>query len=481
MTPTEDLRIMIAEYARSEISEVRLRTLEAALREDDGFRSEFIEYMNIDAALGDLAALSETEIAQLHGSTNESADPYEGTTRIGRRSQLRWVALLAASLLVAVVCWWGFGEDARHENEVVQQNDRTMATDRDADAAAFATVVQSVDARWVDGSFAVGDRVSAEVIQLESGIVHLRFDSGVGVTLEGPAHFEVTSSEVTRLQSGVLTATVPPGAEGFRVDTPSAQVVDLGTAFGIDQRADGTSTVSVFDGEVEIVRTEESGKRLLIEGESVELHLDGSINDVKFASQPFEKLWPTASGIAGSTGAFRFAPPWPRRLSLIQSDTEIIVLPEGYARKLGSPCPLDMTESERSKSSIPTGRRVRSYLLQFNPVDPTGQEAASKELGSRMRRIEGSITFDRPVIGMIVSSETLNDTDELFSLRRGPARPFKRGLELSQPRTADVVSLSEDRHTVTLELAVFNQFSDHVRVIVDASLGEGEVQSFTTD
>ena len=42
--------------------------------------------------------------------------------------------------------------------------------------------------------------------------------------------------------------TVPPGAEGFRVDTPSAQVVDLGTAFGIEQFADGTSKVSVFDG-----------------------------------------------------------------------------------------------------------------------------------------------------------------------------------------------------------------------------------------
>lgn len=471
MTHAEELRIMIAEYARGEISEERLRRLEVALRNDEDLRGEFIESMNLDAALGDLAALPESELTHLNRAANGSV-AVRGRWKSG---QWKMLAVLAACLVVAFSCWWQFSTNQRLANQVVKTTDEVAGSVRNVNVATYATVVQLADAQWADGdALAVGDRVSAGAVQLEVGIVHLQFDSGVGVTLEGPAHFEVTSSEVTRLQSGVLTATVPPGAEGFRVDTPSAQVVDLGTAFGIDQRADGTSTVSVFDGEVEIVRTEESGKRLLIEGESVELDVDGSISDVKFASQPFEKLWPTASGIAGSTGAFRFAPPWPRRLSQIQSDTEIIVLPEGYARKLGSPCPLDMTDSERSKSSIPTGRRVRSYLLQFNPVDPTGQEAASKEPGSRMRRIEGSITFDRPVIGMIVSSETLNVTDELFSLRRGPVRPFKRGLELSQPRTADAVSLSEDRHTLTLELAVFNQFSDHVRVMVDASLGDVE-------
>ncbi|MGI9470915.1 MAG: FecR family protein, partial [Rubripirellula sp.] len=183
--------------------------------------------------------------------------------------------------------------------------------------------------------------------------------------------------------------------------------------------------------------------------------------------------WPTASGITGSTGAFRFVPPWPRRLSLIQSDTEILVLPEGYARELETPCPVDIAESPLIESGIPTGRRVRSFLLQFNPLDPPDRESfGSSEIGSRMRRIEGSITFDRPVIGLIVSTDTLTVTDEIFVLRRGPIQPFKRGLELSPPRTADVVSLSEDGHTLTLKLAVFNQFSDHVRVIVDASLSD---------
>ncbi len=149
-------------------------------------------------------------------------------------------------------------------------------------------------------------------------------------------------------------------------------------------------------------------------------------------------------------------------------------MPEGYASKLEEPCPIDMTESELNTSSIPAGQRVRSYLLPFNPVDPPDQDSSRRELGSRMRRIEGSITFDRPVIGMIVNGETLKATDQIFSLNRGPIRPFARGLELIQLRTADVVSLNEDRHTLTLKLAVFDQFSNHVRVIVDASLDDVE-------
>ena len=492
MTHRDELRFMIAEYAHGQISEVRLRRLEAELREDDRLRAEFIEYMNIDAALGDHAALSESEIAQLDGTVTESCElanldsgsstermafvePTDGSPlkSVANRGHWKSMAALVACLIVAVVSWWQFGTDAGNVDQIAQENDGAAETVRDVSRSTLATVVQLVDARWADSKpLAVGDRISPGVLRMQAGIVHLRFDNGVGVTLEGPSDFEVTSPEVTRLRSGLLTATVPPGAEGFRVDTPSAQVVDLGTAFGIDQRPDGTSIVSVFDGEVEIV-SDDSNKRLLSEGNSIQLATDGSASDLVFTSQPFDRLWPTSSGIAGSSGAFRFTPPWPRGISRIQSDTEIFVLPEGYASELNDPCPIDISEAEVIRSRIPAGRRVRSYLLQFNPVDPTGQEANSKKLGSRMRRIEGSITFDGPVVGMIVTGETLKVTDEIFALRRGPIRPFARGLELNPSRTADVVSLSEDRRTVSLKLAVFNQFSDHVRVIVDASLDDG--------
>lgn len=358
--------------------------------------------------------------------------------------RFRWrhwqqAAALAACLILVFTFWWQRG------------------------AAEFATVVQVLDAK----SVAVGDRIAEGNLRLEAGIIRLRFDSGVEVTLEGPADFEVLSKDLTRLRSGLLMATVPPGAEGFRVDTPSAQVIDLGTAFGIQQSADGVSKVSVFDGKVEIASAKTDTKRLLSEGETIQLAADGSVSAAEFSHAPFEKMWPAASGIAGSTGAFEFAPPFPRPLRMLQSDTQIYVVPEGYSTQLQQPCPLDIAAAQSSNTPIPAGSRVRSYLLQYNPAsgDPT-------TLRGQARRIEGSITFDRPIVGLIVESATLQATDAMFASRWGMGPGMARGLELKLPHHADVVSLSEDRRTVTLKLVVLDRLSDHVRVIVEATLPE---------
>ena len=229
--------------------------------------------------------------------------------------------------------------------------------------------------------------------------------------------------------------------------------------------------VSVFEGEIEVVSQKNRGKRLLTEGETIQLAADGSVSDAEFSTRQFEKLWPTASGIAGSTGAFEFAPQWPRRLRWVESDTKIFVLPEGYARELDQPCQIDMTEDGLVDSVIPAGQRARSFLLQFNPVDSVAKQPSRNRRNGR--RIEGSITFDRPVMGLIIKTETLKSTDELFSLKRAGGL-FGRGLELRPPRIADVVSLSEDRRTLTLDLFVVDRLSDHVRVIVDAELNEIE-------
>ena len=66
---------------------------------------------------------------------------------------------------------------------------------------------------------------------------------------QGPAEYELVSISQTKLNSGLLSATVPPGSEGFEVTTPTARVVDLGTAFGVQLSDSGSSNVTVFDGE----------------------------------------------------------------------------------------------------------------------------------------------------------------------------------------------------------------------------------------
>lgn len=456
MSPSETE--LIEAYLDGRLAESQADELRDLLRSNAEARSHLRTLATIESGLRDIAiGAPEGMIDDAERGHSGKRRPAESSSAMMRRRVVGVIASLATCLLIAFGLWHFRQTEDIHRIE----------------PGVFATLVQKSDAVWSGEQLTDGDKLEAQLLSLKSGIVRIQFDDGVEVTLQGPAEYELVALGETRLHAGLLTATVPDGAEGFRVDTPSAQVVDLGTAFGIEQSADGVSTVSVFDGEVEIVNRKDSQKRLLTEGNTVQLYVDGSVSETVFSVEPFEKLWPAASGIVGSTGAFRFVPPWPRGLKRMQSDIDILVLPEGYAGKLEVPCPVDIVESELTESDIPAGRRIRSYLLQFNPVDPPERETTDDiEIGNRMRRIEGSITFDRPVIGLIVTSKTLKITDETFGLRRGPIRSFKRGLELSPPRTADVVSLSEDRHTLTLELAVFNQFSDHVRVIVDASLSD---------
>lgn len=365
--------------------------------------------------------------------------------------------------------------------------DRPNAVSPTAPAAAFASItfVNSPDCL-----LATGDRLSDQTVAFETGVVRLVFDDGVEVTLQGPVRYELISAERTHLHTGLLTATVPAGAQGFRVDTPSAQVVDLGTAFGVQQQQ-GTSQVVVFDGEVEVTRGDQT--RRLTEGDTVQLTSAGDISETEFATEPFEKLWPAASGITASTGAFEFAPQWPR-LNRVESDDLIFVRPEGYAQSLQEDCPIDLTPGKTAGTSlatsvIPRSTRVRSFLLQFNPVDGSGPPLGSgPQLGNgpprgngplqgnrrNGRRISGSITFERPILGLIVHKDTLTKTDTLFSQqqagRHRTGRMPGRGLELQPPRIADRVQLSEDRRTLTLDLFVVDRLSDHVRVIVDAAL-----------
>jgi hypothetical protein len=92
-------------------------------------------------------------------------------------------------------------------------------------------------------------------LSLQSGLAEIAFDSGVQVILEGPADFEVGSrkseveQEEVRVQGsdennacvltlGKIVAHVPKQARGFSVDTPSMRIVDLGTEFGVEVKAE---------------------------------------------------------------------------------------------------------------------------------------------------------------------------------------------------------------------------------------------------
>lgn len=72
------------------------------------------------------------------------------------------------------------------------------------------------------------------------------------MVVEGPAVLEFVNADRLICDRGRLRAHVPRQAEGFAVVSPNVELVDLGTEFGMDVSDDGSASIHVFDGKVEL-------------------------------------------------------------------------------------------------------------------------------------------------------------------------------------------------------------------------------------
>ncbi|MBN1589597.1 MAG: FecR domain-containing protein [Pirellulales bacterium] len=108
---------------------------------------------------------------------------------------------------------------------------------------------------WKEGSTqaTVGAKLSTgQTLELKEGLVELAFADGAKVILRGPATFDTINVKRGFLHVGSLVANVPKGAEGFAVATPTAEMIDLGTEFGVSVDAAGVCEAHVFAGQIEV-------------------------------------------------------------------------------------------------------------------------------------------------------------------------------------------------------------------------------------
>lgn len=92
------------------------------------------------------------------------------------------------------------------------------------------------------------------VLSQTAGWLTLKTLNGVSVTLNAPFRAELLSHESILLTEGEarVRVRVPEGAEGFRLDSPAFDVVDLGTEFAAKVNSDGTGTCRVFEGKADV-------------------------------------------------------------------------------------------------------------------------------------------------------------------------------------------------------------------------------------
>lgn len=243
---------------RDEISDERLVRLEALVVDDPHARRMFAVYLQGAHSLRVWANGQD-----LRDGDGQDESPVPGQTSpvlgfLGVVAEgVNWHTHPARffSLVVALTLstWCGFylftRPDLRGGGEVAERSGEKPPP-------FVAQLRQAVDCQWggpADEAPTPGIHLrKGRVLDLKSGVAEIRFDSGAGVALEGPAKFALAGENAGNLQLGRLSARVPEEAIGFSLDTPSTTVVDLGTEFGVAVYKNETTDVHVFAGLVQV-------------------------------------------------------------------------------------------------------------------------------------------------------------------------------------------------------------------------------------
>jgi hypothetical protein len=167
-----------------------------------------------------------------------------------------------------------------------------------------AILADSMNAQWKSDLGSDIDKdtpLMAGRFTLERGHARLVFGKGADVWIEAPADFQLRSQQRMTLCAGRLFAEVPPSAKGFRVDTPHATVIDLGTEFGLVADAGRASNLYMFKGQASLTpggaNPAEKGQ-LLTAGQASSVDLTGQVRSIRVDNAAFVRRFFSQSGFA---------------------------------------------------------------------------------------------------------------------------------------------------------------------------------------
>ena len=445
-----DMIRQIDRYLDDDLDEVEIAELFEWVGEGAANADQFARHMLLHQQTTELLSCRDGE-PRLHPQLLESAP---------KKRRYLWFAGTALTAILALTVFLPFGGRSQHDHP----ND------------TLVEIAYLSNAQLADRKCSQGDLLGSGILHLETGIMRLDFDNGATVTLQGPAHFEIIDRDKTRLDNGILTATIPESAIGFEVTTPTMDVVDMGTSFGVSVGADGETDLCVFEGEVEVSLTDSvETLQLVREGNAVRSKPSAdTIDNVDYSTERYENAWPITSGVFQANGLMKFVSPGPDFIPGKFEDSErIVVFLERSRVLLTSDLTVNVTQPgqytrvrRRDTYPIRAGQAVRSYLLQLNPIGEFTQDEVDRA------RVIGQITFDRPILGLIGGTTLLNRTDRLLGHPFGDYGDSRRGIEPFRPDDQpdsgrDHVTLSQDRRTLSLDLSASSAV-DQIRVVVSS-------------
>ncbi|MEM7231778.1 MAG: FecR domain-containing protein [Planctomycetota bacterium] len=416
--------------------EATIAELETLMRDDSSAREVYLQTLQLHQDLERKAARG-----TLHGGRTSIEPPLPLEPSRRRAGP---IVAVAAVLLVAVNVWFWLIDPSGvgAVGEIVEVTETTWAT---------APPSKSLE--------------RDQHLQLTSGSVELRLASGVRVVLEGQVDAVLTNTMEIALHAGQLFASVPNEVHGFRVITRGMDVVDLGTQFGVRVGKTGAD-VHVFEGEVEVrPSTKSQEKQTLKTAQAARFNPQGALET--WIAPDYEGFAAPrlAPGVVSTAKAVHWFENPPSTFGFTEEKTVALVL-ERKNVLLTQPLEITFDRTRFMRNRIGTnsaydshrkvleaGTRVDSYLLHFHP----------KASG---RGPNGSVQFDRPILGAIARGDQLAASDEILGL---PSLTYptgaRRGLE-GESDALDVITMGKGQLAVRFWASGSNV--DQVRVLVES-------------
>lgn len=188
--------------------------------------------------------------------------------------------------------WWGMGwlVTAVALAAVILTLWTAGSRDFTPETPALALIIEAQNPAWSSESVEMmrQRRLLKGRFELQRGRVELLMNCGARIEIHGPAIFDLIDAKAMRVLGGGITVNAPDSAVGFRVLTPTADVVDLGTEFHVAVEERGTTEVHVSQGVVVARSTGSEAVVPILRGEAGRIDVDqGEIVSLRFDATRF--------------------------------------------------------------------------------------------------------------------------------------------------------------------------------------------------
>lgn len=209
-----------------------------------------LQPFDAEAFSADCVRQIEEERRRFAGSITSSLRSPKRTddSRRRRKGWIGYAAVAVATLVCSLALQWSFPTGSHQSPE----GGRSPEAAKPRPVAPAATLWNAENAVWATNLQTAGnDRLLPQTLRLSGGAAVVRFDSGASAILDGACEAEIVSPSELRLIQGQVTVHAPEEAYGFRVTTPTSEIIDLGTEFHVAVADDGKTALHVLDGEVQ--------------------------------------------------------------------------------------------------------------------------------------------------------------------------------------------------------------------------------------